>query len=122
VHAVLNVSANLDDLHFWPASSQRFPTHADLPLICAGDAAFTVDPICGQGIVNALRSGAFASYAIADWILRGDDRGLRRYQTMMDREFHGYRTALLDFYAVERRWTEHPFWSRRRPIRPFRSA
>jgi flavin-dependent dehydrogenase len=117
VQAVMNMDASLDGPEFWPATSQRFPTRGDLPLIRVGDAAFTVDPICGQGIVNALRSGVFASYAIADWILRGDDKGLRRYKTMMDREFHSYRAALLDVYGVERRWTGQPFWSRRRPVR-----
>jgi len=72
-----------------------------------------VDSVSGQGIVKALRSGVFAAYAAADFLGRADDRGLARYRALMTAEFAAYRQTLADFYALERRWTERPFWKRR---------
>jgi hypothetical protein len=62
--------------------------------------------------LKALRSGIFASYAVAD-ALRGDPTGLARYRALMKREISAYRQTLADFYALEQRWTERPFWQRR---------
>ena len=77
------------------------------------------DPICVQGILKALRSGIFASYAIADWAHQGDLRGIRRYGRMLRAELAAYREALRDHYAEERRWPEYPFWQRRQaPVIP----
>ncbi len=83
-------------------------------LICVGDAASSFDPVSGQGIVKALRSGVFASYAIADYLERGDPDGLRRYGTFVKSEFAAYRDTLRDYYAQERRWPDSLFWQRRR--------
>jgi flavin-dependent dehydrogenase len=83
------------------------------PLIAVGDAASRFDPISAQGIVKALRSGIFASYAVADWLRRGDPAGLRRYRTLVQREFAAYRRTLRDYYALEQRWPDRPFWQRR---------
>ena len=68
----------------------------------------------GQGIVKALRSGIFAAYAIGDLLCRGDARGLARYRSFVTSEFAGYRATLRDYYAIERRWPDRPFWQRRR--------
>jgi flavin-dependent dehydrogenase len=84
-----------------------------LPLLAVGDAASCFDPVSGQGIVKALRSGVFASYAIGDFLQRGDEAGLARHRTLMAQEFTAYRQTLADFYALERRWVERPFWRRR---------
>ena len=48
---------------------------SEVPLLCVGDAASSFDPVSGQGILKALRSGVFASYAVADWLRQGDARG-----------------------------------------------
>jgi flavin-dependent dehydrogenase len=84
-----------------------------LPLLAVGDAASCFDPVSGQGIVKALRSGVFASYAVADFLTHGDAAGLARYRALMRREFAAYRQTLADFYALERRWPDRPFWQRR---------
>ena len=86
-----------------------------LPLLAIGDAASCFDPVSGQGIVKALRSGVFASYAVADFLRRGDHTGLARYRTLMADEFAAYRQTLAEFYALERRWPDRPFWQRRHP-------
>lgn len=99
---------------FHGAGSQTVLTDSTHTLVCAGDAASSFDPVSGQGIVKALRSGVFASYAIADHLERGDPDGLRRYGRFVKSEFAAYRDTLRDYYAQERRWPDSPFWQRRR--------
>ena len=96
-----------------PAGSRCIARDTALPLLCVGDAASCFDPVSGQGIFKALRSGIFASYAIGDFLLRADDAGLRRYRRLVKGEFAAYRKTLQEFYAMERRWVERPFWQRR---------
>ncbi|HEU0215132.1 MAG TPA: tryptophan 7-halogenase [Stellaceae bacterium] len=96
-----------------PASSRLIAIDPALPLLCVGDAGSRYDPVSGQGIVKALRSGIFASYAIADWLCRRDQRGLARYRLMLNHEFAAYRETLQQFYALEQRWPANPFWHRR---------
>jgi flavin-dependent dehydrogenase len=95
-----------------PAGSQCSRASV-LPLLCVGDAASGFDPVSGQGIVKALRSGIFASYAIGDFLLRGDETGLKRYRAFVASEYSGYRKILRDYYALEQRWPDRPFWQRR---------
>jgi flavin-dependent dehydrogenase len=71
------------------------------------------DPLSGQGILKALRSGIFASYAVTDWLRNGDVRGFARYRLMLQCEFAAYRNTLRDYYAQEQRWPDRPFWRRR---------
>jgi flavin-dependent dehydrogenase len=96
-----------------PAGSGHVAGETSLPMIAVGDAASCFDPISGQGIVKALRSGVFASYAVADSLSRGDDTGLVRYRSLAVQELETYRQTLAEFYAIERRWAERPFWRRR---------
>ena len=81
--------------------------------LAVGDAASIFDPLSSQGIVKALRSGVFASYAIADLLLNGDDLGLRRYRRYVQDEFEGYAKNRAQYYGEERRWPESEFWRRR---------
>ena len=95
-----------------PAGSRHIVRDTTLPLLCVGDAASCFDPVSGQGIFKALRSGIFASYAIGDFLCRADDTGLRRYRRFVTDEFAGYRKTLREYYAMERRWADRPFWQR----------
>jgi 2-polyprenyl-6-methoxyphenol hydroxylase-like FAD-dependent oxidoreductase len=97
----------------WPAGSRFFDSTTALPLLCVGDAGVCYDPVSGDGVVKALRSGVFASYAIADWLRRGDPRGLSRYRLVLQREFATYCGTLREYYALEQRWADRPFWRRR---------
>jgi 2-polyprenyl-6-methoxyphenol hydroxylase-like FAD-dependent oxidoreductase len=96
-----------------PAGSRHITRNTALPLLCVGDAASCFDPVSGQGIFKALRSGIFASYAIGDYLCRNDDTGLKRYRQFVADEFAGYRKTLHEFYAMEPRWADRPFWRRR---------
>jgi 2-polyprenyl-6-methoxyphenol hydroxylase-like FAD-dependent oxidoreductase len=113
VRRVADIDGSSSRLIVWPAASRFFDSPAGLKLLCVGDAGPSHDPISGDGIVRALRSGIFASYAIADWLRHGDDRGLARYRLMLRREFAAYRDMRRDYYALERRWPDQPFWRRR---------
>jgi len=99
------------------AGSSFVEPSAALPLLCVGDAASCYDPISGQGIVKALCSAIFGSYAVGDWLRRADESGTSRYRQTLRREFSAYRTTLRNYYALERRWPESPFWRRRHMMR-----
>jgi flavin-dependent dehydrogenase len=97
----------------------RAANSACLDKICAtdwlavGDAASTYDPLSSQGIVKSLRSGIFASYAIADHLQQSDSSGLARYEKFVKREFSSYRRVHAQYCAEENRWPESDFWYRR---------
>jgi flavin-dependent dehydrogenase len=81
--------------------------------LAAGEAAMALDPLSGQGIVAALRSGIFAAYAAGDWLSRGDDVGLARCRRLAECTRTQYDRARTAYYAEERRWTDREFWRRR---------
>lgn len=81
--------------------------------LAVGDAASAFDPLSSQGIVKALRSGIFASYAIADLLVKYDMTGLVRYKNYILREFSNYRLMHARYCEEERRWPDSHFWRRR---------
>jgi 2-polyprenyl-6-methoxyphenol hydroxylase-like FAD-dependent oxidoreductase len=96
-----------------PAESRRLDPPAGKDWIAVGDAASRFDPLSSQGIIKALRSGIFASYAVADFLLRGDDTGLTRYRRFIRDEFDSYTEVRTKVYAEEQRWPQSEFWRRR---------
>ena len=103
----------LGPLRLHGAGSQILTDDAAQPMLGIGDAVSCFDPISGQGIVKALRSAIFASYAIGDWLERNDPGGLQRYRTFIKAEFAAYRRTLHEYYAGEQRWPASAFWQRR---------
>jgi flavin-dependent dehydrogenase len=95
------------------ANSSRLEPACALDWLAAGDAASTYDPLSSQGIIKSLRSGIFASYAVADLLHKADTSGLTRYEKLVRREFAAYARAHARHYAEERRWPESDFWRRR---------
>jgi flavin-dependent dehydrogenase len=81
--------------------------------LAVGDAASTYDPLSAQGIVKSLRSGIFASYAIADHLQHSDATSLPRYEKFVQREFASYRRVHAQYCAEENRWPDSDFWQRR---------
>ena len=81
--------------------------------LAVGDSASRFDPLSSQGIVKALRSGIFASYAIGDLLTRDDDSGLRRYRRYVLEEFKSYTEVRAKYYREEQRWPASEFWRRR---------
>ncbi len=81
--------------------------------LAAGDAAAIFDPLSSQGILKALRSGVFASYAVADVLLREAGDALERYDEFVTTEFTAYARVRDRYYAQEQRWPDSDFWLRR---------
>ncbi len=95
------------------AGSRRLDPAAGSHWLAVGDSASRFDPLSSQGIAKALRSGIFASYAIGDWLTRGDDSGLARYCRYVVGEFTGYADICRKYYLQEKRWPSSEFWRRR---------
>ena len=100
-------------------ASRRLEPVATERWLAVGDAASRFDPLSSQGIVKALRSGIFASYAIGDWLIQGDDSGLQRYRRYVTEEFRNYSEMRAKYYCQEQRWPASQFWLRRhQPLSP----
>ena len=95
------------------ASSRRLAPVTGVDWLAAGDSASRFDPLSSQGIVKALRSGIFASYAIGDLLERGDHDALKRYSRYVVEEFKNYAEIRQTYYREEKRWPESEFWRRR---------
>ncbi len=100
------------------AASRRLDPAAGDGWLAVGDAASTFDPLSSAGILKALRSGIFASYAAADLLTRGDPTALARHRRYVDDEFAGYARVRERHYDGERRWPEGEFWRRRQKVNP----
>jgi len=74
--------------------------------LAVGDAASAYDPLSSQGIHKALASAEVAAWAIAN-----DD--FEEYERTVWAAFDEYLAARATFYAVEKRWPQSLFWSRR---------
>jgi flavin-dependent dehydrogenase len=96
-----------------PAAGQVAEPAAQDDLIPVGDAAAAFDPLCGQGVARALRSGVFAAYAVTDRLLRNDAAGLWRYRAWLASEARACEAGLREFYGADPRWLDQPFWRRR---------
>jgi flavin-dependent dehydrogenase len=94
------------------AHSQRLSAMGGPRWVAAGDAATAFDPLSSQGIVKALRSGKLASFVAADFLTRGIDSH-DRYERIVRAEYDAYLQTRLEYYRLERRWTDSPFWKRR---------
>jgi len=84
------------------------------PWLAVGDAALCVDPLSGTGVRRALAGAEQAAGAIEDY-LRGKVAALADYEAKVDLDCTKYLEERRHYYALERRFSETPFWSRRCP-------
>jgi flavin-dependent dehydrogenase len=115
IQAIVPASPSIDGL-VRPSGSAYLEEPSGDGWIAVGDAACAHDPLSGQGITRALRSGILASFAIADFLSKGSPTGLARYRRLVRHGWSGYLSARRRYYAEERRWPDRPFWQKR--IRP----
>lgn len=80
--------------------------------LAAGDAAFTMDPLSGQGVPRALTSGLRAAEAVRAWLL-GDAEAPAVYAAELEAAFDAYLITRAEYYRRESRWPDSPFWRRR---------
>lgn len=95
-----------------PANSQCSPTVAGEGWVAAGDTAAAFDPISALGIGFALRSGMEAA-RVAVASLEKENTAATVYAASVIRIYNDYRTRLHAIYALEKRWPNNSFWSRR---------
>jgi flavin-dependent dehydrogenase len=95
------------------AASRRLNPAAGASWLAVGDSASRFDPLSSQGIVKALRSGIFGSYALSDLLTQDDDSGMDRYRRYVLEEFKSYAEVRTKYYREEQRWPQSEFWRRR---------
>lgn len=91
------------------ARSQRLDRFAGDGWLAVGDAASTFDPLSSQGISKALRAGITASLAICQH-LSGHASALTAYAARMHKEYEHYLGRRTEYYTLEQRWPQAPFW------------
>ncbi|AYC32927.1 FAD-dependent oxidoreductase [Pseudomonas cavernae] len=80
-----------------------------------GDAAMAVDPLSGNGIFQSL-SSALQAPAVINTLLSQPQFGelaLRFHQARVEHLFRRFARTGRDFYALEQRWPQQPFWRSR---------
>ncbi len=85
------------------------PNHGD-HWIAVGDASMACDPLGGNGVARALRSGIAAANAVHR-ALEGEHFQPLNTLAM----FNQYLDRRARYYLSENRWPSAPFWARRRP-------
>ena len=81
--------------------------------MAVGDAAVACDPLGSQGVMRALESAAAASQIIVS-NLTSDSQEIRAYEESQTDYLQRFLRHRHDFYTMERRWPEAPFWQRLR--------
>ena len=81
-------------------------------LLAVGDAAASFDPLCGQGVIWALESGLAAARALNSHF-RGDRSAIPEYDRWVGAEYAAYLRTHAEYYRLEDRWPDSPFWRRR---------
>lgn len=71
-----------------------------------GDAAASYDPLSGYGITKALSNAT----ALAEAVVRDE---IRTYAVDIRHAYDAYVAQKRAYYALERRWADAPFWSKR---------
>ncbi len=113
INRLLQHAKTVTDFSVRSASSHRLDPVGGQDWLAVGDSASRFDPLSSQGIVKALRSGIFASYAILDLLVRSDSSGLKKYARYISEEFRSYANSRLKYYQQEQRWPQSEFWRRR---------
>jgi len=80
--------------------------------LATGDAAMTFDPICSQGIFNALYTGDLAGSTVVE-LLDGKADAMASYQSRLNEIRHRYLVHHRLIYTAETRWSHADFWRRR---------
>jgi flavin-dependent dehydrogenase len=82
--------------------------------LAIGDAAWSLDPLSGNGVERALQDGVTAAAAIDASLTSGDNEPLRAHALGRAQAFVASRNRARKYYALETRWRESRFWGRRR--------
>lgn len=95
-----------------PAESSCLDKIGSSNWLSVGDAAYSVDPLSGNGIYKALESGIAAAGLIRRY-LEGDEQALTSYFSNAKYAFERYLSTRYQYYLEEQRWAQSLFWQRR---------
>lgn len=111
----LSAGGELFSFRVFTAATTKLDKVAGDGWIAVGDAAYSYDPLSGQGIYHALQSGIAAARAISE--LRNTNSGaIASLLAAADSEFQNYRSHQVLHYGGERRWPNSIFWTRRHSL------
>jgi flavin-dependent dehydrogenase len=84
--------------------------------LCVGDAAMSGDPLSGSGIFLSLSAALIAPVVINTILNKPQNKALaeKLYFDRLHHLFYRFCRVGRDFYKMESRWQEHPFWQERR--------
>lgn len=108
-----------------PANSQRLQEFCGDAWMAVGDAAQAYDPLSSQGIDKALKTASHAGhlihYALTDAPhgaaeLGSDNSFIRQYDAQLQKLWQTYLSQRDYFYGIQPRWSDQPFWQRRRQL------
>jgi flavin-dependent dehydrogenase len=82
--------------------------------VCIGDAAFSVDPLSGAGILRSLETASHAAVAVTAFLRDRDTAALARYGAWASASFDGWLATKNQVYRAgdPALWSDE-FWSRR---------
>ena len=81
-----------------------------------GDAALALDPLSGHGVFEAIASATAAVPVVSTLLRRPADATLAAafYEERIEQAFLRFARTARDFYRLEERWPDAPFWQARR--------
>lgn len=110
--------------HVMLANTSRLAVTAGNGWVAVGDAALAIDPLSGQGLLNAFAGSALATRliitALADRREVEDARD--QYQEFIDSKWRFAAEESREVYCLERRWERNRFWRRRHQVRRVRDG
>lgn len=85
-------------------------------MLCVGDAAMSGDPLSGSGIFLSLSAALIAPVVINTILNKPQEKWIAEtfYFERLHHLFYRFCRVGRDFYKMESRWQEHPFWQERR--------
>lgn len=102
----------ISGIHTFSVGTQIIEPCIGTGWVAVGDAACAFDPLSSLGIGHALASGIQGA-RIAHERLKGTDEISSAFSVDVERHFNTFLLQQRQIYAVEQRWADMPFWTRR---------
>ncbi len=108
---VLNGEITIHESGIVPANSTRLRQFCDANWAAIGDSSLSFDPLSSQGIFHAMASGMQLSE-----LIQSNQPIHIKYQQQMEGVWQQYLNHKKNYYNMESRWIDSPFWQRRSEI------
>ena len=91
------------------AHSGRIEQFSGPGWLAIGDAAMSLDPVTGHGLLKAIQSSRLATHTL----LSATPEALHAFETWNEQVWQQFCKEHHNCYAMETRWPTAPFWQRR---------